>query len=128
MMAMVKGRDTRPEMTVRRALHAEGYRFRLHRRDLPGRPDIVLPRYRTAVFVHGCFWHGHDCCKGRRRPSTRVEFWEAKLEGNVARDLAVAAALEATGWDVETVWECSLEAGIERVLARLSGEPPGPAT
>jgi DNA mismatch endonuclease (patch repair protein) len=121
MMSKVRGRDTEPEIRVRSALHAAGYRFRLHRRDLPGRPDLVLPRYRTVVFVHGCFWHGHDCRRGRK-PSSNTGFWDAKLARNVERDQAAAKALAAAGWIVETVWECSLVAGIERVLNRLSGE------
>ena len=126
MMAAVKGRNTKPEVTVRRALHAAGYRFRLHRRDLLGCPDVVLPRHRLAVFVHGCFWHGHDCRRGRK-PSSNVGFWDVKLARNVERDRAVAEALAAAGWVVETIWECSLETGIERVLARLSGAPRAPA-
>ena len=127
MMAAVKARNTKPEVAVRKALHANGYRFRLHPRDLPGCPDVVLPRYRLAVFVHGCFWHGHDCRRGRK-PSSNTGFWNVKLTRNVERDRAAAEALSAAGWAVETVWECSLEAGIERVLARLSAEPPAPAT
>lgn len=127
MMAAVRGRDTKPEVAVRRALHAAGYRFRLHRRDLPGRPDIVLPCHRLAVFVHGCFWHGHDCRRGRR-PSSNTGFWHAKLARNVERDRAAVEALTAAGWTVETVWECSLEAGVERVLARLRRAPAAPGT
>lgn len=96
MMAAVKGKDTKPEMIVRRALHAAGHRFRLHRDDLPGRPDLVLPRHRMAVFVHGCFWHGHHCRRGKR-PSTNVDFWGPKLDRNIERDRAARAALEATG-------------------------------
>lgn len=118
-MAAVKGQNTRPEIVVRKALHAAGYRFRLHRRDLPGRPDVVLPRHRVVVFVHGCFWHGHNCRRGRK-PSSNTDFWSAKLTRNVERDRAVAEALAARGWAVETVWECSLDVGIERVLARLT--------
>lgn len=106
-MARIKGRDTKPEIWVRRALHAFGYRFRLHRRDLPGRPDIVLPKYRTVVFVHGCFWHAHTCQKGRI-PGTRSAFWEAKFEGNEKRDARNMRALRAAGWRVLTIWECGL--------------------
>jgi DNA mismatch endonuclease (patch repair protein) len=127
MMATVRGRDTRPEMTVRRALHAGGFRYRLHRKDLPGRPDVVLSKHRLVVFVHGCFWHGHDCRRGRR-PSTNTDFWDPKLGRNMERDRAAQEALRAAGWAVEVVWECSLAAGIERVLGRLSGQPPAPAT
>ncbi len=126
-MAAVKGRNTKPEVTVRRALHAAGHRFRLHTRDLPGRPDVVLPRHRLAVFVHGCFWHGHDCRRGRK-PSSNTSFWDIKLAHNIERDRAAADALTAAGWAVETIWECSLGAGIERVLARLKGASRAPTT
>jgi DNA mismatch endonuclease (patch repair protein) len=118
MMAAVRGKNTRPEHTVRTALFSAGYRYRLHRRDLPGAPDIVLPRFRTAVFVHGCFWHGHDCRRGGR-PVSNVEFWNKKLDGNIARDQQNHAALRAAGWHVEVIWQCSLEAGCNRVLTRL---------
>jgi len=119
MMAAVKGRDTGPEKLVRSMLFREGFRYRLHRRDLPGTPDIVLPRYRMIVFVHGCFWHGHDCPKGRQRPKTRPEFWNIKLDGNIARDRASQAALTAKGWKVFTVWTCQTEDDTRRVLAYL---------
>lgn len=118
-MARVKGKDTKPEMRVRRALHAAGFRYRLHDKRLPGRPDLVLPRLSTAVFVHGCFWHGHDCPKGRRRPASNTEFWNAKLDRNKARDAAAVAALVAAGRHVETIWECRLDADLEAVIARL---------
>ena len=98
-------------MMVRRFLYAHGYRYRLHRRDLPGRPDIVLPKHHAAVFVHGCFWHAHEGCKYFRIPSTRREFWEAKLLGNRDRDRRQAAALAAGGWRVATIWECGLREG-----------------
>lgn len=106
-MSRIRGKDTKPEIVLRRGLHAAGLRFRLHVRDLPGRPDIVFPRFRAAVLVHGCFWHSHDCpmCK---LPATRTEFWKAKLVGNKVRDLRNAAALRAGGWRLLTVWECSL--------------------
>lgn len=107
-MSRVRGRDTRPEMRVRQALHALGCRFRLHRRDLPGSPDIVLPKWKTVVFVHGCFWHGHDCDLFRW-PATRQEFWRAKIEGNVRRDHPANQQLLASGWRVVTVWECALK-------------------
>lgn len=121
MMAKVKGRNTSPEMAVRRALHAAGYRFRLHRGDLPGRPDVVLSRYRVAVLVHGCFWHGHDCRRGRR-PGSNVEFWDLKLDRNVERDRVNVRALEAGGWRVTTLWECELQSGIIDLLNRLNAE------
>ena len=119
MMAAVKGRNTGPERHVRAALFGNGFRYRLHRRDLPGNPDIVLPRYRTAIFVHGCFWHSHACRRGLQRPETRREFWNAKLDGNIARDQANQAALGDTGWTVFVIWTCQLDADTSRVLAFL---------
>lgn len=109
-MQQVKGKNTKPELLVRKALHALGYRFRIHRKDLAGRPDIVLPRYRTAIFVHGCFWHRHPGCRKASTPKTRVEFWQDKFTANVARDERNVAALEADGWSVLTVWECETKA------------------
>ncbi|MEM7678874.1 MAG: very short patch repair endonuclease [Myxococcota bacterium] len=104
-MQAVKTKNTGPEVTVRRILHRLGYRFRLHRKDLPGRPDIVLPKYRTAIFVHGCFWHAHGCPKGQP-PKSRPEYWLPKLGANVKRDAEKAQALRELGWRVETVWQC----------------------
>lgn len=105
-MQAVGQKHTKPEMTVRRALHALGYRFRVHRRDLPGSPDIVLPKYKTAIFVHGCFWHRHPGCKKATTPKTRVPFWTEKFECNVLRDRRKEAALREMGWQVIVVWEC----------------------
>jgi DNA mismatch endonuclease (patch repair protein) len=105
-MAAIKGANTKPEMRVRSMLHRLGYRFRLHRKDLPGRPDIVLSKFRTVIFVHGCFWHSHDCQWGAVEPKTRAEFWAEKRHGTVGRDERNIAALEASGWKVITVWEC----------------------
>jgi DNA mismatch endonuclease (patch repair protein) len=105
-MSRVKGRDTRPEMRVRRALHAAGLRYRLHARELAGRPDIVFRPAKLAIFVHGCFWHRHPGCEHARMPKTRVEFWREKLGGNVLRDARHAEDLEALGWTVMTMWEC----------------------
>ena len=105
-MSAIRGKDTRPEMLVRRYLHACGIRFRLHSRQLPGRPDIVLPRFRTVVFVHGCFWHRHPGCHLASTPATRTEFWSAKFSRNVERDRENASALAAMGWQVLTIWEC----------------------
>ncbi|WP_395673269.1 very short patch repair endonuclease [Phenylobacterium sp.] len=111
-MRRVKGRDTGPELTVRRALTALGARYRLHRKDLPGTPDVVLPARRLALFVHGCFWHGHDCARGARAPKQNAEYWQAKIGRNRTRDAASSAALQAAGWRVETIWECEMkEAG-----------------
>ncbi len=105
-MGRVGGKNTKPEILVRKALHSAGFRFRLHRRDLPGRPDIVLPRLKTAVFVHGCFWHRHEGCKLSTNPKTRVEFWQGKFDANVARDRGNEEALSGLGWKVVTIWEC----------------------
>jgi DNA mismatch endonuclease (patch repair protein) len=119
-MRRVKGRDTTPEMIVRRALTRLGARYRLHRKDLPGSPDLVMPGRRLALFVHGCFWHGHDCARGARTPKQNRDYWIAKVARNRARDAANAAALAALGWRVETLWECELKdaAALE---ARLRG-------
>ncbi|MBW8636651.1 very short patch repair endonuclease [Hoeflea sp. WL0058] len=105
-MRAVKSRDTAPEMVVRRLVHALGYRYRLHRRDLPGVPDLVFPGRRKVVFVHGCFWHGHDCPRGARAPKTNADYWRAKIARNTARDARNAQALTDAGWRVLTVWEC----------------------
>lgn len=105
-MSAIRGADTKPEMMVRRGLHALGLRFRLHGRDLPGRPDLVLPKHRAVVFVHGCFWHRHPDCRYATTPATRPEFWEAKFASNVTRDAKARSDLLAAGWRVATVWEC----------------------
>ena len=107
-MAAIRSTNTRPEMRVRSALHALGYRFRLHRKDLPGCPDIVLPRLRTVIFVHGCFWHCHRCKYGSVVPATRADFWAAKRAGNVARDRRNRSALRRAGWHVFVLWECQV--------------------
>ena len=108
MMSGIRGKDTKPELALRRALHARGFRFRLHATKVYGRPDLVLPKYRAAVFVHGCFWHRHEGCRYTSTPSTREEFWLNKFEANVARDAAVRRSLMEDGWRVATVWECAL--------------------
>jgi DNA mismatch endonuclease (patch repair protein) len=112
-MSRIRGKDTKPEMIIRKGLHAAGLRFRLHAKDLPGRPDLILPRYRAAIQVHGCFWHGHNCpmC---RLPATRGEFWSAKILGNRERDERTSAALLVSGWRLLTVWECSLRGPARR--------------
>jgi DNA mismatch endonuclease (patch repair protein) len=107
MMSGIKGKNSMPEMLVRKALFAMGHRFRLHRRDLPGTPDIAMPGRKIAIFVHGCFWHAHQGCKYAKTPSTRTEFWTAKLQGNVDRDRRAANKLAEMGWRVLTVWECA---------------------
>lgn len=106
LMGRVRQAHTAPEVRVRRALHRIGYRFRLHRRDLPGRPDIVLPRHKLVVFVHGCFWHRHAGCSKATTPKSRVEFWSAKFEANLARDQRQQAQLLNLGWRVVVIWEC----------------------
>ena len=116
MMAGIQARDTKPEILVRKALHSQGYRFRLHRKDLPGKPDIVLPRFRAVILVHGCFWHMHMGCKLARIPSTRTEFWSAKLHVNAMRDQTSHSRLLALGWRVLTIWECYLRSTSPQVL------------
>ncbi|MDB5493416.1 MAG: G:T-mismatch repair endonuclease [Phenylobacterium sp.] len=120
-MRRVKGRNTTPEMTVRRALTGLGARYRLHRKDLPGSPDIVMPGRRLALFVHGCFWHGHDCARGARVPKANRDYWVGKVARNRVRDEASRNALQAAGWRVETIWECELKdaADLRHRLARL---------
>jgi DNA mismatch endonuclease (patch repair protein) len=108
-MSRVKSRDTKPEKMVRSMLHRCGYRFRLRRSDLPGSPDIVLPKYGSVIFVHGCYWHRHDCPNGRRLPLSRLDFWKPKLEGNRERDLRHYKALDKRGWKVLIIWECMLK-------------------
>lgn len=117
-MSLVRSKDTKPELVVRRLLHALGFRFRLHRRDLPGCPDIVLPRHKTVVFVHGCFWHQHDdpSCWRSRMPKTRQEFWGRKLNANVERDSRNVAELIELGWNIVVVWECETSPRKRRIL------------
>ena len=117
-MAAIRSANTKTEMRVRSALHAMGFRFRLHRKDLPGRPDVVLPKHQTAIFVHGCFWHCHRCKYGSVVPATRAEFWAAKRAGNVARDRRNAAALRRQGWRVIVLWECEVRT-VETARAKL---------
>lgn len=130
-MRRVKGRDTTPELTVRRLLHRLGYRFRLHRRDLPGRPDIVLPRHRVAIFVHGCFWHRHEDsdCRLARIPKSRLEFWLPKFSANQARDLRDQKALSDLGWRILIVWECELrdKEQLKNKLRQCLEEPCAPS-
>lgn len=119
-MSRIKGRNTGPELRLRSLLHRAGFRFRLHAKDLPGRPDIVLPRYRTAIFVHGCFWHRHSNCRYATTPSTNKEFWVEKFSGNVNRDARNRARLEEKGWAVITIWECELKSDAEYVVNRIA--------
>ena len=108
-MRAVKGQDTGPEMLVRRLVHRLGYRFRLHRADMPGKPDLVFPGRKAVILVHGCFWHGHDCPRGARIPKANRAYWMAKIARNVARDAATRKRLRASGWRVLTLWECRLK-------------------
>lgn len=110
-MSRIKGRDTGPELIVRRLIHAMGYRYRLHQKGLPGRPDLVFASRRKIVFVHGCFWHRHDnsACKLARMPRSRTEFWRPKLEANAVRDKKAIESLKSSGWDVLVIWECELK-------------------
>lgn len=118
-MAAVKGKNTKPEIAVRKLLHKLGYRFRLHRKDLPGKPDIVLPKYKTVIFIHGCFWHRHAGCKYASTPSSNTVFWEKKFEENVGRDRKNIEKLETLGWKVITIWGCEVNEE-ERVLSALA--------
>lgn len=106
-MSRIGARNTRPELIVRRGLHAASFRFRIHRKDLPGSPDVVLPKHRAVIFVHGCFWHRHEGCSNFRLPKTNTEFWKEKIGRNVERDSATAAELRNAGWRVLVVWECA---------------------
>ncbi len=117
-MSRVGTKNTKPELLVRSLLHGMGYRFRLHRKDLPGKPDIVLPKYRTVVFVHGCFWHRHPGCRRTTTPKARKEFWQSKFDRNVERDAQAEASLRAQGWNVLTVWECETK-NTEELAAHL---------
>lgn len=125
-MSRVRGKDTGPEMAVRRLVHALGYRYRLHVRELPGCPDLVFPGRKKVIFVHGCFWHRHRCRHGRQMPKTRPEFWRPKLEGNRERDRSYRRALTRQGWGVLVVWQCQtrrLERLTQRLIAFLERPP-----
>jgi DNA mismatch endonuclease, patch repair protein len=108
-MSQIKSKNTKPEMLVRKFLHANGFRYRLHAKNLPGKPDIVLPKYKTVIFVHGCFWHGHERCKYFVVPKTRTEWWLNKINGNIANDLKALRALKKQGWKAINLWECDLK-------------------
>jgi len=129
-MRAVKGRDTMPELKVRRLIHRIGYKFRLHRNDLPGSPDIVFPRLRKVVLVHGCFWHGHRCARGARIPKRNRPYWQTKITRNRARDLRNLRALRALGWRALIIWECNISksSSIERRLAQFLEERKTPRT
>ena len=124
-MSRIKGKNTKPEMLVRKFLHANGFRYRLHVKNLPGKPDIVLPKYKTVIFVHGCFWHGHENCKYFVVPKTRTEWWLNKINGNVDNDKKAFTSLQILAWKVIEVWECQLKPKqlketFENLLAKLS--------
>ena len=114
-MSAIKSKNTKPEITVRKFLHSKGYRFRIHRKDLPGSPDIVLPKYKTVVFVHGCFWHRHEGCKYKTNPKTRKEFWENKFNENIKRDRNNFKELKKLNWKVLVIWECQMK-NLEKIL------------
>jgi DNA mismatch endonuclease (patch repair protein) len=121
-MSGIRGKNTKPEIVVRRFLHRAGLRFRLHVRDLPGRPDIVLPRYGVAIQVHGCFWHAHSNCRFAAVPKTNAAFWRDKIAANVVRDKSTSRALRRLGWRVLVIWECQLqEARLTRIVDRIRG-------
>ncbi|MDE0153240.1 MAG: very short patch repair endonuclease [Gammaproteobacteria bacterium] len=127
MMAKIRGRDTQPEIFVRRLLHRQGYRFRLYAKDLPGRPDIVFRSRRKVIFVHGCFWHRHEGCKKASMPKTRIAYWRRKFEANRKRDSESVLALEEMGWKVMVIWGCEISSIgkndlLERVTAFLDGK------
>jgi DNA mismatch endonuclease, patch repair protein len=124
-MSRIKGRDTKPEKLVRSLLHRLGYRFRVHRQDLPGRPDIILPKYTTVIFVHGCFWHRHRGCKYAYIPKSRQDFWESKFRQNVERDSRKELQIKKMGWNVILVWECQLR-DIKKLTDRLNKQLKGP--
>jgi DNA mismatch endonuclease (patch repair protein) len=118
-MSRIKGKNTKPEMLVRKFLFSKGFRYRLHDKKLPGKPDIILPKYKTVIFVHGCFWHGHEGCKYFVVPKTRTDWWLNKINGNVANDKIKQGLLEQAGWRIINLWECELKPGI--VSETLSG-------
>ncbi len=119
-MSQIKATNTKPEMLVRRFLHGQGFRYKLHDKSLPGKPDLVLPKYHTVIFIHGCFWHGHTNCKYYKVPQTRTEWWLNKINRNKANDVKAVKALKKEGWKVLVVWECGLKVGkLEKTLFRL---------
>ncbi len=121
-MGKIRSKNTKPEVLLRKALFAKGYRYRIHNKLLPGKPDIVLPKFKTAIFVHGCFWHFHEDCREGRIPSTNSLYWKNKLSKNVERDLKHQEALKQQGWDVLIIWECEIEKNIAAVLELIEGK------
>ncbi len=122
-MSRIRGKDTKPEMLVRKFLHKKGFRYRLHVKKLPGKPDIVLPKYKTVIFIHGCFWHRHQGCKYFVVPKTRTEWWLNKIGTNIWNDLNAESALKSSGWRVIKIWECELKRGqLQQTLSFLTSE------
>jgi DNA mismatch endonuclease, patch repair protein len=122
-MSMIRGKNTKPEIMVRKFLHSEGFRFRLHKKDLPGKPDIVLPKYKTVIFIHGCFWHGHKNCKYFVVPKTRTKWWTNKINSNKQTDKKNNIKLGKTGWKIITLWECQLRPKkVNRTLTNLASK------
>lgn len=119
-MSQIKGKNTKPELVVRSLLHRLGYRFRLHRKDLPGKPDIILPKYKVALFIHGCFWHRHENCKFCYIPKSNLDFWSKKFQETVVRDNKKKKQLEKSGWRVEVVWECEIS-DLKALSKKLNG-------
>jgi len=119
-MSRIKSKDTKPEMVVRKFLHKNGFRYRLHVKDMPGKPDIVLPKYKTVIFVHGCFWHGHEECKYYVVPKTRTEWWLNKINGNISNDIMAEINLKTAGWKIIKIWECELKKeSLDRTFSHL---------
>ena len=121
-MSHIRAKNTRPEVLVRQYLHAAGFRFRIHVKKLPGCPDVVLPKYRTCIFVNGCFWHGHRGCRYAARPKSNAEFWQTKIQNNIRRDELSAQALDTMGWRIITVWECELKKDRREETLRVLAE------
>ena len=119
-MSKIKGKNTKPEIILRSQLFKQGFRFRIHQKNLPGKPDIVLSKYRTVIFVHGCFWHYHKDCREGRIPSTNSKYWKEKLQRNIARDKANIKALRKDKWKVFVIWECEIEKQLERTMKKLT--------
>jgi DNA mismatch endonuclease (patch repair protein) len=115
-MSRIRSKDTKPEMLVRRFLHKNGFRYRLHVKNMPGKPDIVLPKYKTVIFIHGCFWHGHEGCKYYVVPKTRTEWWSDKISRNIQNDINVEATLKAANWNIIIIWQCELKYNWQKML------------
>jgi DNA mismatch endonuclease (patch repair protein) len=121
-MSRIRSKDTKPELLVRKFLHKNGFRYRLHVKDMPGKPDIVLPKYKTVIFIHGCFWHGHEGCKKAALPQTRRDWWEAKINYNIKNDNNSEALLKAQGWKIITIWQCDMKNSLlENTFNQLLG-------